>query len=138
MGVIALAVVGECTAGCGACCRTLRLPVPSWWPDAMLDRGMVPPVDGDADFGLFLAARGLQVDDETGVLHIPGVTSWRRSWHLTEYVDFEQACPQLDEAGLCQLHGTAAYPPTCERYPTVRDDLRVVPSCTYRVEAVER
>jgi len=86
---------GECTSGCGACCRFLRLQVNPQYLEV-------------ADARHWIELHGIRLDrGEEGATwaHIP------------------LACSALTEEGLCGLYGTPERPLTCETFPTSQADI---------------
>src|SRR6266536_1184891 len=141
-------VTGECTPGCGACCRVLALPdprftvegLPTGWTKSLLDQGLVPPVHATKERAFkYLAVRGV-TPNGTVALRIPispsprGPNWWIAEYNGQRYVFFRNICPNLDPAGMCRIHeDTGAYPETCREFPTALDDLRLFPECTYEI-----
>lgn len=124
---------------CGsACCRLLG--VPSVGARVNRERGTVSvPVAGQPQRWIdFLRARGADVREDWATVAyrqdvrepvVPIAYGPRR----TEMLLIKSVCPQLAPDGDCRLHGTPEKPETCTTYPTIFDDLSVVPECSYRI-----
>ena len=94
---------GECTAGCGACCRVLLLQVnPAYW-----DR---------EDARRWIELHGIQLVRLDGGI----------------YARIPLACEALTPDGLCRLFGMPERPGLCQRFPLGPRDLAgLEPVCTY-------
>lgn len=139
-----LEVVGECTAGCGACCRILAMPDPrnnpfyKEWSNSLLDQGLLPvPRMASFHFSYFLGIRGVKIAGDAIKIPINLIARrawWRANYAGTPYVYFSSVCPQLTPEGMCKLHGTGDFPEACRQFPTPLDDLGPLPECTYTIK----
>lgn len=131
--------------GCGLCCKTIGLPDTGEYT-INTDEGTVtvPLHDNPSDAWLkFLAARGAHVENGTISLKFrPGarepVIRIRYGPNRVPILLVKHTCPQLDEENdaSCRLHGTPEFPEVCKNYPTIYDDLSIVPDCSYRIANV--
>ena len=100
---------GECTAGCGACCRSIRLQVP-------------PEYGTNPDIRKWVELHDIKVREVGGgtfaFLAIP--------------------CSALTEEGMCSLMGTADRPDLCSSWPATPEALVGLEEvCTYTFAAQE-
>lgn len=137
-------VVGECRAGCGACCRHLYLPLPPHWGVQIIEDsdgrrlGVALPKGLPDETIEFYQARGLVVSPKRNWGFLPTVPDYsvaQNSGHAM--LRLEYPCPRLTESGMCDVHGTARQPKVCREYPTPMTDLASVADvCTVRIEEV--
>lgn len=99
---------GSCTAGCGACCRTMLLP-------------LHPGMTLRADYQRWAELHGVAFVQRNGV-------TWAR---------LPLACQALTADGMCALHGQPERPRMCADFPLAPSDLLELPECTYRFETHE-
>ena len=99
---------GECTVGCGACCRSLRLQVP-------------PEYSANADIRRWVELHGVRLVQQGG----------------GTFAVIEQPCSALTEDGLCSLFGTPERPDLCSHWPATPEAMEPVADvCSYRFEEV--
>ena len=104
---------GGCTAGCGACCEFLILPLDQRLKDA--DPAQV------ADFVYWAKLHGISISDSG-------------DWYAAR---IPLACKHLTEDKLCGVIGTDERPDMCGRYPRLPLDLEGVEDvCTYTFESI--
>ena len=102
---------GECTPGCGACCRDIWLEV-------------APVYNEDLDVKRWLALHNV------GVVEMGG-----KVW-----AHIELACSQLTEDGKCNAFGTSIRPQMCESFPVFPGQLSMCgleEVCTYKFIPIE-
>jgi Fe-S-cluster containining protein len=94
---------GECTAGCGACCRVIRLQVP-------------PEYGTNPDVRKWVELHDIKLQE------IDGGT----------FAFIKQQCSALTEDGMCGVFGTEDRPELCSHYPATPEALAGVEDvCTY-------
>ena len=79
--------MGECTAGCGACCRSMRL--------------QVPPDYASPDIRKWIELHGLRLTQ----------------WNGGTFVHLDVACSALTEEGMCSLIDSPDRPEMCSQWP---------------------
>ena len=100
--------VGECTAGCGACCRTLRLQVP-------------PEYSANPDVKNWVELHGVKLVEQDG----------------GTFVVLNQPCSALTDEGMCSLFDKPERPELCSHWPMTPAALAPVADvCTYSFEEV--
>jgi Fe-S-cluster containining protein len=100
---------GSCTAGCGACCKSIRLQVP-------------PEYSQNEDIRRWVELHGIKLAEVGGgtfaFLSIP--------------------CSALTEEGMCSLMGTADRPELCSHWPATPEAMTGLEEvCTYTFTAQE-
>ena len=129
-------VKGDCHASCGACCRIIGIPdLPYELHDGVLITDMIDnPTDRWVEF---LKARGSVEDGKLSIKYRTDVKEpiikYAYGPKKLRLLLVKSICPKLNEDSSCQLHGPAK-PEVCKTYPTVYDDLSIVPECTYKIE----
>jgi len=99
---------GECTVGCGACCRLLRLQVPAEYKT-------------NPDIRKWVELHGVRL------VNLDGGT----------FAMLASPCSALTEDGLCGLYGTPERPDLCSHYPASPAALLGVEEvCTYSFKEV--
>lgn len=103
--------VGECTPGCGACCRDIWIEV-------------APVYHENADLRRWLE------------LHHVGISTFdgRVLAHI------EVPCSQLTDEGMCAAFGTSLRPQMCEEFPVFPEQLSVcglTEKCSYKFIPLE-
>jgi hypothetical protein len=129
-------ITGECSPGCGDCCRILSLPLQGY-PLVIADRMRVTLLTEPQDaLRHFLEARGAQVEGRTVVVKLDAPNAV----HIRSYGKSRRAmvvarstCQHLTDEGKCDLFGSPQRPEACLTYPTMDHDLGLVPRCTYKL-----
>lgn len=80
--------VGECTVGCGACCRSIRLQVP-------------PSYSQDADIRKWIELHGIRLSERDG----------------GTFAQIDIACSALTSEGMCSLIDSPERPELCSHWP---------------------
>lgn len=97
---------GECTVGCGACCKYISLQVP-------------PEYGSNPDVRKWIELHGIRLTERDG-----GV-----------FASLEMPCHALTEDGKCGVYGTDARPDMCEEWPARPEQIaefeEVREVCTY-------
>lgn len=94
--------VGECTAGCGACCRSIRL--------------QVPPSYSSPDIRRWIELHGIRLTQRDG----------------GTFAHIDVACSALTEEGMCSLMGSPERPELCSHWPATPSALEGLEDvCTF-------
>jgi Fe-S-cluster containining protein len=94
---------GSCTAGCGACCKSIRLQVP-------------PEYGTNPDIKKWVELHGITVKEVGGGM----------------FAFLNLPCSALTEEGMCSLMGTADRPELCSHWPATPEAMAGLEEvCTY-------
>ena len=106
---MALHRLGECTPGCGACCRSLQLQVP-------------PEYGTNPDIRHWIELHGVSLRERDGGM----------------FVLLSQPCSALQGDSSCGLYGKPERPELCASWPATPAALEPVASvCSYSFEEVK-
>lgn len=97
------------------------------------------PTDLSNHYADYLTKHGVFVAPNFSAVRIEnGPDSWKWGTYSGVKVLYVRSrCRQLDSDNSCIIHGTDQFPKVCADYPTIYDDLTVVPECGYVIEEME-
>lgn len=146
-------VKGECAGpSCAACCKVIALPTVrdvQRVGQAAYVRLPIRLEEFTPNMRYFLDTHGVEVsplDSHSVALMLDEVPEGDAAVIYGAYAGvpvayLRSSCAQLNKDGTCKLWGSPLRPPTCDRYPTVADQLKGIPlvgeQCTYTIEEVE-
>ncbi len=138
---------GQCTLGCGACCRTITFLVKAermtveYAQEVMKTRVLLahPAYHEMEDVRNWTELHGFTVGMEGGESRIvipPDVMQAHFRWTDNGVmVDMPQPCSMLGPDGLCTIYGQPERPDACANYPMTPQHIEMVRDvCTYAFE----
>lgn len=92
------------------------------------------PVDISDTYQDYLIKHGVLIGAYSFVVPIEHKHSWWFGKYSESPVIYVNSrCQQLNEDNTCKLHNTDEFPSVCRDYPTIHDDLMIVPECGYKI-----